>query len=383
MTSQPVYSKAHPFLARITERYLLCQPGSGKSTYHLVLDLSGSGMSYKVGDSIAIQPTNDPEVVERTLRALAASGQESIVDKHSSTFFLQDYLFTKANLTEVPRKLIAVLAERQTCQPKKESLERLLSEGQRELLKEYQESHEVWDTLEENAEVKLEPQELCLMLQPLLPRFYSIASSMHSVGDEVHLTVAELRYVTNGHLRHGVCSHYLCNLAPMHCSVVPVYLQPSHGFTLPENDETSIIMVGPGTGVAPYRGFMQERVCKAARGKNWLFFGECHRKTEFFYEEYWSDLVRQDLLRLDTAFSRDQEQKLYVQHRLLEQGKEVFEWLENGAHLYVCGDARHMAKDVDAAIHMIVQSHGGADERASKEYVKKLKSEKRYLRDVY
>lgn len=378
------YTKANPFLAKITERYSLCKPGSLKSTYHVVLDLRGSGITYQVGDSIAVQACNDPSVVDRTLQALHATGEETIADRHTQEpIGLRDYLSKKANLSEVPRKLIALMAQRQTNASKKERLEFLFNEGQKELLKEYQEAHEVWDALAENEEAQISPQELCNILQPLLPRFYSIASSMAEVGEEVHLTVAELKYETNGYQRMGVCTHYLCNLAPMHASTIPVYLQPSHGFTVPQASEAALIMVGPGTGVAPYRGFMQERLVRGSSGAHWLFFGECHRASEFYYEEYWQELVESGALRLDTAFSRDQEHKIYVQHQMLEQGREIFEWLEKGAYFYVCGDAKRMAKDVDAALHLIIQNYCGGDEQAAKDYMKRLKSEKRYLRDVY
>lgn len=382
-TSQQ-YSKSNPFLAKITERYSLCKAGSQKSTYHVVLDLKGSGITYRVGDSIAVQPHNDPKVVGLTLRALGASGAEPIVEKQTQeTVRLSDYLTKKANLAEVPRKLIAALAERSTANAKKERLQFLLTEGQKELLKEYQEAHEVWDALEENAEARIAPQDLCNMLQPLLPRFYSIASSMADVGSEVHLTIAELKYETNSHERRGVCTHFLCKMAPLNSSSVPVYIQPSHGFTVPEDKDVPMIMVGPGTGVAPFRAFMQERLIQEASGKHWLFFGEWHRATEFFYEDFWQQLVSRGVLRVDAAFSRDQEHKVYVQHRMMEHGRELFDWLNRGAYFYVCGDARRMAKDVDAALHHIIQLYGQTDEQGAKEYVKRLKAEKRYLRDVY
>jgi len=370
-------------MATITERYTLCKAGSQKSTYHVVLDLKGSGINYRVGDSIAVQPVNDPEVVALTLKALNADPAETVLDRHNEAFRLVDFLTKKANLAEVPRKLIALLGQRQTDLQKKERLEFLLSEGQKEPLKEYQGAHEVWDALVENGEAKIHPQELCLILQPLLPRFYSIASAMCEVGEEVHLTVAELTYETNNHLRRGVCTHFLCNVAPMDEAVVPVYLQPSHGFTLPESPEKPMIMIGPGTGVAPYRGFLQERMRQPSAGAHWLFFGEWHRATEFFYEDYWNELVARGTLRLSTAFSRDQEHKIYIQHRMLEHGLELFEWLKQGAYIYVCGDARRMAKDVDAALHQLVLAHGGGDEQSAKDFVKQLKTEKRYLRDVY
>jgi len=379
-----VYNKNHPFLASLTERYSLCKSGSEKNISHVVLSLKGSQIKYQVGDSISIFAVNDAEVVENTIGALRALGIEIVNDKHlEATYQLREFLTRKSNLTDVPRKLIVEMAQRQTNPEKKERLDYLLQEDRKETLKEYQASHEVWDALTDNEEVVFSPQELCHILLPLLPRFYSIASSMNEVGDEVHLTVAELVYETNGHVRRGVCTHYLCNLAPMHEHVIPVYIQPSNGFTLPEDDSASIIMVGPGTGVAPYRGFMQERLFRGATGKNWLFFGERYSHQQYLYEEYWNQLVSAGNLRVNTAFSRDQEHKIYVQHRMQEEGSNLFSWLENGAYFYVCGDAHRMAKDVDAALHQIVEIHGKCTPQAAKDYVKSLKASKRYLRDVY
>lgn len=379
-----VYSKTHPFMASVKERYSLCGKGVDKNTFHVVLSLKGSGISYTVGDSIAIQPINDPEIVENTLRALKATGDETVQEKHTALpWSFREYITRKANLNEVSKKMIGEIAKRQTNPEKKERLENLLKEGHREELKEYQGAHEVWDAFEENSECTFSPQEFVLMLQPLLPRFYSISSSQCAVGDEVHLTVAELVYETNGHIRRGVCTHYLCEMAPLNQPVVPIYVQPSNGFTLPENSEAPIIMVGPGTGVAPFRAFLQERVAKGATGLNWLFFGERHRDQSFFYHEYWNEMVQAGKLRLDTAFSRDQEHKVYVQHKIIEHGKDIFDLLEQGAYFYVCGDAHRMAKDVDAALHHIVTLYGHYDEQGTKDYMKRLRSEKRYLRDVY
>lgn len=378
------YNKANPFLACIKERVNLCGEGSQKRTFHIVLDLKGSGIVYQAGDSIAVQPKNDPVIVEKMLRLLHATGEEVISDKHTKEpVQLKDYLTRKVNLAEVPRKLIAELAKRQTDPIKKERLEFLFGETQKESLKEYQAAHEVWDALAENEEVRFLAVEVCHLLQPLLPRFYSIASSMSKVGEEVHLLVAELSYETNGYLRNGICTHYLCRRAPLDAPVIPVYIQPSHGFILPDQGEASIIMIGPGTGVAPFRAFMQERQAKQGNGFNWLFFGERHRALEFFYEEEWEELCAAGQLRLDVAFSRDQEHKMYVQHKMLECGKELFDQLENNAYLYVCGDAHRMAKDVDAALHLIAKVHGDMDDAGAKEYVKKLRAEKRYLRDIY
>lgn len=382
--NNPLYNKSNPYLASIVERYNLCAKGSDKDTYHVVLDIRGSGLSYQVGDSIAVFSINDEEVVDKTLKALGATGTEKIVDKHSmQEWVLQDYITKKLDLAQVPRKLIHEFHERQTNSIKKERFAFLCGEGQKDALKAYQASHEVWDALQENQEVTFTPQEFCNLLMPLLPRFYSIASSMMAVGEEVHLTVSELKYETNGHQRHGVCTHFLCKLAPLKEKVVPIYLQASHGFNLPVDPSIPMIMVGPGTGVAPFRAFLQERISQKATGANWLFFGERHQTFNFYYEEFWKELSNSGQLRLHTAFSRDQEHKIYVQHRLIEHGAEIFALLQQGAIFYVCGDAHRMAKDVDAALHYIIQKHGQLDERGSKDYIKQLKADKRYLRDVY
>lgn len=378
------YHRANPFLATIKERYSLCKPGSKKNTQHIVIDLANSGITYRVGDSIGIAPRNDPILVQDTIQAMKAQGDEIVFEKLSGVAWgLRDYLTQKANLNDVSKKLLVELCHKQTNLSKKAFLESLLEESNKEALKKYLAERHLWDFLMENEETVFAPQELSQLFMPLLPRLYSISSSMKAVGEEVHLTVAQVEYETNGHFRKGVCTYYLCALAPLHEPVVPVYIQPAHGFTLPESPDVSIIMIGPGTGVAPFRAFMQERMSMEAVGKNWLFFGECHRDHHYFYEDFWSSLSQQGKLRLEAAFSRDQEHKIYVQHRMLEHGAELFRWLEEGAHLYVCGDAQRMAKDVEAVLFEIVQTHGSCDDLAAKNYVKRLRAEKRYLRDVY
>jgi sulfite reductase (NADPH) flavoprotein alpha-component len=277
-----------------------------------------------------------------------------------------------------------VVAERQTNLVKKHALETLLQESQREACKVYLVNHEVWDFLEANEEVCFSSQDLADLLMPLLPRFYSISSSQKFVGEEVHLTVAPLEYESNGQLRRGVCTHYLCSLAELHKPSVPVFIQPSHGFHLPENPEIPMIMIGPGTGIAPFRAFLQERLYHhQSKGKHWLFFGEWNQAHDFFYEEEWKEFCNRGHLRLDLAFSRDQEHKIYVQHKMWEQGKELWRWLEEGAHLYVCGDAQRMAKDVEAMLQAIVIEFGKKESQAAKNFLKHLRQEKRYLRDVY
>ncbi len=378
------YNKNNPFLATVKERYNLTLPGSKKNTQHVVLDIAGSGLTYNVGDSIGIFPTNHADLVLKTLRAMRAEGNEVVIDRHSGQSYpIREFLTAKANVTDLSKKLLTVLFQYQTNAKKKDALEALVTEGSQDKFKAYLQTHELWDALEENPEVCLPLQELCNLLMPLLPRLYSISSSMSVVGDEVHLTVGVLKFHSNGYQRVGVCTHYLCEVVPLNLPLVPIYVQPHHGFTLPTSSDAPIIMIGPGTGVAPFRAFMQERMAHQAQGKHWLFFGECNRATDFFYEDYWLNLERQGRLRLDVAFSRDQSEKVYVQHRMLARGAEFYQWILDGSYIYVCGDASRMAKDVEAALHEIIRIHGGKDEAETRAMIKKLRAEKRYLRDVY
>lgn len=371
-------------MASVKDRYSLSKPDSDKSTYHVILDLKGSDIKYTVGDSIAIHPKNDMEVVQKTLDAIRATGTEMVSDKHNEgVYVFRDFLEQKVDLSDLSKKMITVVAEAQTNPVKKEALLQLIAEGNREQLKAFQASREVWDFLQENQEVPFTPQELVQVMQPQLPRFYSIASSQAVVGDEVHLTVAELIYESNGHTRRGICTHYLCRLAPLHAQEIPIYVQASKDFHLPTDPNVPIIMIGPGTGVAPFRAFMQERFARGDKGSSWLFFGERYRNKTFFYEEDWQEWEKTNLFRIDTAFSRDQAHKIYVQHLMLEKGKELYDWIKNGAIIYVCGDALEMAKDVDAALHKIVETYTPCSEAEAKEFVKALRKSGKYLRDVY
>ena len=379
-----LYTRFRPFLASIKERYPLSLEGSQKSTHHLVLDLTDSGIVYQAGDTLGILPQNAPELVEKTLQAMRGETETLIFDKQGENHWpLHEYLRTQANLATITRKVVHAICQAHHNEEKRQLLAHLLEESNKQLLKEYLEPYQLWDFLLEHQEASLPPEFLCPLLLPLLPRFYSIASSQAIVGSEVHLTIALLTYASNGVERQGVCTYYLCNHAPLNLPVVPIYIQPNHSFTLPEDDSRPIIMIGPGTGVAPFRAFMQERLARKAPGKNWLFFGEWNRRYDFFYEHFWLDLVQQGQLTLDLAFSRDQEHKVYVQHRILEKGAELLRWIEEGAHIYICGDAEYMAKDVEAALLLLLQTHGGKDEQNAKSYLKQLRKEGRYLKDVY
>ncbi|MDP1835254.1 MAG: hypothetical protein Q8K75_04915 [Chlamydiales bacterium] len=367
------YTRTNPFLATLTNRYLLTKPDSLKKTYHLELDLRGSDFFYKPGDSIGVYPVNDPRFVLHILDRLNVTGDEIVMNKKGEALPFSEFLSSRANISRCSKKLYVLLNERS-------SSPRNIDEAD---LKSYLEAHELWDLLDEFHDSAITPQEICDLLSPLLPRFYSIASSHRVVGEQVDLTVALTHYVSNGHERTGVASHYLCNLAPELMPVIPVYMQPSKDFTVPSDPSASMIMIGPGTGVAPFRGFMQDRVDAEASGKNWLFFGERHRASEFYYEDYWHHLTSEGHLRLDVAFSRDQQQKLYVQHRLLANAAELYAWLEEGAYFYVCGDAEHMAKDVEQALLAIIAEQSSKGQEHAKAYLKALREQGRYLRDVY
>jgi len=378
------YSKNNPYLATIKDNYLLNKEGSEKSTHHIVLNVKGSGINYKVGDSIGILPTNPSFIVEKTLKAMKISGKEIIqLPKTGEELSLVNFLTHRANIANLNKKLLKEIEQRLTKGEKKESLTQLLDSSNKEGLRHFLGERELWDFLEEFPEISLPYQTIAHSLRPLLPRLYSIASSKMSVGDEIHLTVDHLQYTTNDQTRHGVATHFLCHQAPKGKPIIPIYLYPSKDFTLPSNPTTPIIMVGPGTGIAPFRGFMQERLITKATNKNWLFCGDRKRATDFLYKDLWEELVKEGLLRIDPAFSRDQQEKVYVQHKLAENAAEIWDWIKGGAYFYVCGDAKRMAKDVDAILHKIVEEQGKLSHEDTKAYVKRLRSEKRYLRDIY
>lgn len=352
----------NPYLASIKERYLLSRPDSAKKVYHMELDISGSSLQFKPGDSVAIFPENDKTTVEAIIKKLGASGQEEIRDpRNDKSWKLKDFLTKRANINRCSKKLSDLVFKKCGKLP---------------------ENMDVIDALH-TYDLSLSPQELCGLLSPNTPRFYSIASSPKASTDKLDITVQLVEFFVNNQKRYGLCTHYLCNIAPLNVSNLPIYIQPTKDFTLPEKEKAPIIMVGPGTGIAPFRSFLQEREHSNAPGRNWLFFGEWNRNEYFYYEDYWAALEKDGQLKITTAFSREQENKIYVQHRLAENGSEIFKWLKDGAHFYVCGDAKNMAKDVDAALHQICETHGRLSEQEAKSYIKELRQQKRYLRDVY
>jgi sulfite reductase (NADPH) flavoprotein alpha-component len=373
------YSKNNPFSATLLENRLLTDGDSNKETRHVEVSLAGSGLDYEVGDAMGVVPSNCPTLVKDLLDALGFRGTEVVPGSDGTEVCLREALLSHYEIgSEVPTDLLDTVAERTG----DEELQALLGSEARDEREEFLWGRGVIDFVVEYP-VDWDPDEFVELLRPLTPRLYSIASSPELYPNTIHTTVGAVRYNSYGRNRKGVCSTFLADRIQPGANV-PIYLQPNNNFGVPEEDERPMIMVGPGTGIAPFRAFLQERRATDADGKNWLFFGEQHEDSDFLYENDLKDMEQEGTLdRLDTAFSRDQDEKVYVQHRMLEHSDRLFGWLEEGAAFYVCGDRTHMAKDVDAALHRIVQDEGDMSEDEAENYVQTLKKEGRYERDVY
>ena len=370
------FSKSNPFPARLLTNRRLNADGSQKETRHFEISLEGSGLSYEVGDALGVWPSNCPELVGEILRALGATGDE-IVKISGGEFPLRRALLEKLDLGKPAVELLQFFVRNNS------ALRDLLAPERKDDLKKWLWGRGIIDLLLENPAVKLPAAEFAALLKPLAPRLYSIASSPKAHAGQVHLTVSIVRYESLGRARKGLASTFLADRVGGEIPV-PVFIQASHGFRLPADGGTPIIMVGPGTGVAPFRAFLHERRAAAAPGKNWLFFGEQRAAADFYYRDELEKMFSDGhLTKFSTAFSRDQSEKIYVQHRMLEHAVELWSWLQDGAHFYVCGDASRMAKDVDDALHKIIETAGGKSADDAKAYVAKLKSKKRYQRDVY
>jgi sulfite reductase (NADPH) flavoprotein alpha-component len=373
-----VWNKKNPFSARVLERINLNGRGSEKSTLHLELSLTGSGITYQPGDSLGIVPRNDPAYVDDFLAAARLS-PEATVTLNDENRSLRETLIEMFEVTTITRpflKAYAAIAGH-------EALTTMASPGQDETFRNFVCGREIIDVLFAYPPNQLTPQSLIGMLRRLQPRLYSIASSLLTHEEEVHLTIGVTRYEAHGRKRHGVCSTYLGDRLG-EAEPVRVYLSPNPTFRLPADPATPILMIGPGTGIAPFRAFVEEREALGATGKNWLFFGDQHFTTDFLYQTEWQRWLKSGTLtRMDVAFSRDQPQKIYVQHRLNEKSRDVYAWLEEGAAVYVCGDAQHMAADVHETLISIIAKEGGKARDAAMEYVQALHKTKRYQRDVY
>jgi sulfite reductase (NADPH) flavoprotein alpha-component len=378
------YSKDNPFNALVLENRLLNGAGSAKETRHFVIGMAGSGLHYSAGDSLGVFPANRPEEVAAILRALHASGDEPVMlPKASAAMPIRDALTSKLALAGPTRRIVETLASKATDPAEKAKLDGMLTPESKDFLAGWLDEREFVDLLDEFPSARLQPQELVDHLRKLMPRLYSIASSPRVHPNEIHLTVAVTRYETNGRDRVGVCTTFLADRVAVGTTVTPVFVSHSH-FRPPDDGSRDVIMVGPGTGIAPFRAFLQDRAASGAKGRNWLFFGDQKRATDFLYEEDWTRWTAEGILtRLDTAFSRDQLDKIYVQDRMRENAAELWAWIKGGANFYVCGDAKRMAKDVDVALHDVIAGQGNMTPVAAADYVKLMKKEKRYQRDVY
>lgn len=365
-----------PFAAEVLLNQPIVSSGSTRDVRHIELSLEGSGLRYEPGDALGVWPTQDPTLVDAVLDTLGLDADQAVT-RDGDSLPLSRWLGERRELTLLTRPFLAALAERGD----HHDLHMILEPGSRGELAKMLESLQLIDLLRSHA-ADWDAESLVAALRPLAPRMYSIASSQAEVGDEVHLTVANVRYRHQGQERWGVASRFLDTRSEG--DSVPVFVEANTRFRLPTDPDRDIIMIGPGTGVAPFRAFIQQRRADAARGRNWLFFGNPHRRTDFLYQLEWQAALKNDSLqRMDVAFSRDQADKLYVQHRLRERGRELFAWIEGGAHLYVCGDATRMARDVEAALIGILARYGGLSHEDAEARLQLLMTEGRYARDVY
>ncbi|MGK3143089.1 sulfite reductase subunit alpha [Pantoea sp. C2G6] len=372
----PGSNKSNPYAAALITNKRLSGEQSAKDIRHFEFDLTDSGLKYEAGDALGVIPVNEPSLVSLLLTQLNADYQTPVPGFDRS---LGDLLTYQFEISEPSRKLIEWVGQNTTNQ----ELRHVLQHDDRDALGVWLWGKDTLDLLQLELTRTLSVPEFVALLRPLQHRAYSISSSSKAHPNQVHLTVASVRYHSGGRHRGGVCSTYLAERV-RRGEKPAIFISPNKAFRVPANNSAPLIMVGPGTGIAPFRAFLQERQATGAQGKNWLFFGDQHQEHDFIYQDEllaWRDSGL--LTRLDLAFSRDQEKKIYVQSRMLEQGAELYAWLQEGAYFYVCGDASRMAKDVDNALYEVVRQFGGLSTERAADYVDQLKKEKRYLRDVY
>ncbi len=366
------WNRRTPFGSRVAESRLLSKPGSAKQIYHYEFDLADSGIEYSAGDALAVMPVNDPRLVDAVMNQLGLSAETDAGGVSLAERMTRDW-----EIRTPSKELISLLVERAASS----ELADVVRRGDRDALDSWLWGRDVLDLLELTG-ARLDEPELTNVFRPLQARQYSISSSPLASPDRIHLTVASVSY-GEPRVHGGVCSTFLAERLG-ESELVGIYPQPNAAFSVPSDLSRPIIMVGPGTGIAPFRGFLHERMESGATGGNWLFFGDQHRATDFIYEDELTSLSKKGVLtHLDLAFSRDQAEKIYVQNRMREQASELYAWLQEGAYFYVCGDASRMAKDVERALLQVIEEESGAGEDGAREYLAQLKKEKRYVRDVY
>ncbi|MDW6002051.1 assimilatory sulfite reductase (NADPH) flavoprotein subunit [Vibrio mangrovi] len=369
------YTKQKPYTAALLTSQKITGRDSGKDVRHVEIDLEGSGITYQPGDALGVWYENDPELASQILSSVGLSGVES-VDVDGESISIHSALIHQFEITSSNPQFVSRVAELSDSDVLKGLTE------DKNKLREYSSNTQIIDVLKD-ATVKLSADELVGLLRRLTPRLYSIASSQSEVDEEVHLTVGLVEYDQDGEVRQGGASGFLTRRLEEGESV-KVFIEHNNNFKLPQDDATPIIMVGPGTGIAPFRSFIQERDNRGASGENWLFFGDRTFTQDFLYQVEWQKYLKSGVLtHMDVAFSRDQAEKVYVQHRILEKAEQVWQWLQNGAYVYVCGDATHMAKDVHEALITIAEQQGGLGREQAEEYINELRKAKRYQRDVY
>ena len=372
--AKSAYSKKNPFMATVLEKVKITGRGSDKEVYHLELSLEDSGLTYEPGDLVGIFPKNPASLVQQVLQKTGIDPLEKVQLKENEISF-EKALTHHLEITLLNRDVLQKYAEKSG----NAELEKLLNDDRQ--LDDFLYGSDLLDLLEDFP-FDLTASDLVGILRPLPARLYSISSSQELVGEEVHATVSVVRYNRKDRQRLGACSSFLADNIEID-DQVPVYIEKNPAFKLPANG-AKIIMVGAGTGIAPYRAFMQHRESQGLQGNSWLFFGDRRFHTDFLYQVEWQKLLKaKQLERMEVAFSRDQKDKIYVQHKLKEHQKEIYEWLENGAHFYLCGDMKNMAKDVNKTLLEIIRVQGGVSEEQAEKYVKQLKRERRFQADVY
>lgn len=379
-STESEFTRSNPFQAEVLENLNLNGRGSDRETRHIELSLEGSGLSYEPGDSLGIIPQNHPLLVEEIIAAAGWNGQEVIqVSKKGDTLPLNEALTTYFEITVLTKPLLEQIVNLTS----NAQLRKLVEPGNEQELRNYINDHDLLDLIQDFNLRGVTASEFVSLLRKIPARLYSIASSPSAYPDEVHLTVRTVRYQANGRDRYGVCSVQLAErIEPG--DQLPVFIQNNDNFKLPANPDAPIIMIGPGTGVAPFRAFLGEREEQGAGGKSWLFYGDQHFATDFLYQVEWQRWLADGVLtRMDVAFSRDTDEKVYVQHRMLERSRELYEWLQEGAYIYVCGDEKKMAHDVHSTLGAILVQEGGMTMEAATDYLIQLKQDKRYQRDVY
>ena len=372
----PLGTRDNPLMARLKASTPLNAEGSTKDTRHVVIDLGDSGVAYEAGDSMGIFPENDPRTVDAILADIEASGGEKVTAADGEQKLFRQVLLKELDITKPTDDVMALLADSASDADEAEDLRMLAAGG-------VEEGQTLLEILRVYPSARPDVQALVDKLGPLQPRLYSIASSSRKHPTEIHTTVAVLKAAIYGRGYKGVASTFLAKRLSRN-GEVPIYIQPTQEFRVNADPDHPAIMIGPGTGIAPFMAFLQEREARKDPGRNWVFFGNPESAKDHIYKDALEDWRKSGLVsRLTLAFSRDQADKVYVQTRMLEQAREVWAWLEAGAVIYICGDAERMAKDVDNALHQIVREQGEMDEKQAVRYVEKLASEHRYLRDVY